>query len=105
MENLATGIVADIPESQSSLKNDSDPYLDIIEETGLAKGVALQVILGVLIFQYVRRQFFVMQVTSNAVLAGFQHAFVRTASATPFVTRLGLGEYGEIFTHNEVWQP
>ena len=44
LENLATGIVADIPESQSSFKDNGDPYLDIIEETGLAKGVALQVI-------------------------------------------------------------
>lgn len=43
LENLATGIVADIPESQSAYKDDSDPYLDVIEETGLAKGVALQV--------------------------------------------------------------
>jgi hypothetical protein len=41
---LATGIVADIPESQSSFKVDSDPYADIIDESGLAKGVALQVI-------------------------------------------------------------
>jgi hypothetical protein len=47
LENLATGIVADIPESQSSFKDDSDPYLDAIEETGLAKGVALQVIASV----------------------------------------------------------
>jgi hypothetical protein len=43
LENLATGIIADIPESQSSMKDDSDPYLDIIEESGLTKGVALQV--------------------------------------------------------------
>ena len=49
------------------------------------------------------RKQFVWQVTSNGVLAGFQHAFVRSASATPFVSRLGLGEYGEIFTHNEAW--
>jgi hypothetical protein len=104
LENLATGIVADIPESQSSLKDDSDPYLDIIEESGLAKGVALQVFLGVLRFKCSCRHFCVLQVTSNAVLAGFQHAFVRSASATPFVTRLGLGEYSEIFTHNEVLQ-
>ncbi len=101
---MATGIVADIPESQSSLKDDSDPYLDIIEESGLAKGVALQVILEVLRFKCACRHFCVLQVTSNAVLAGFQHAFVRSASATPFVTRLGLGEYSEIFTHNEVLQ-
>ena len=43
LENLATGIVADIPESQSAFKDDSDPYLDVIEAAGLAKGVALQV--------------------------------------------------------------
>lgn len=51
---------------------------------------------------YVRRRF-LLQVTPHGVLAGFQHAFVRSASATPFVMRLGLGEYSEIFTHNEVW--
>jgi len=44
----------------------------------------------------------VLQVTTKGVLAGFQHAFVRSASATAFVSRLGLGVYAEIFTHNEV---
>ncbi len=42
------------------------------------------------------------KVTTKGVLAGFQHAFVRSASATAFVSRLGLGVYAEIFTHNEV---
>jgi hypothetical protein len=47
LENLATGIVADIPESQSSFKDDSDPFLDAIEETCLPKGLALQVIAAI----------------------------------------------------------
>lgn len=78
--------------------------MDIIEESGLAKGVALQVMCSSHIFLHLLTHF-VFQVTTKGVLAGFQHAFVRNASATPFVSRLGLGVYAEIFTHNEVRRP